>query len=504
MKLIIFAAIMFCLFFRIAAQNDCTQGVLYDHIGTNDEFTSMASLDNGEYLFGGSVTTVGIVPVRKKMYFARADVCGGSVWTAAYGQNNESFAVTKIHYQSGSNFFVAAVQYYHDDSGLYSFGLVKLNLSGDTLWVRKYPAGPNNATPQDVIQTTDGGFALVGYTRNLVDNYNKIWFIKTDNEGNMEWDNHFNTNSINEKAKQVIQFPDGGYLLMGQQTDIETEYILLMRTDSQGIPVWERTYGNGYSSLGNHIIPLADGYLIAGEQSDIEFWWMSKGVYLLRIDTEGNILWERTIIDWFFSCSIERVMQLSDEIFICMGNMKLDEGEYDGWLVKINGEGEITWGRTYSHQNTINAVEYFQDFQPTPNGGFLMCGYAFIPPYPATLDAWILRIDSLGNPCPPDNGCWVVGLPPAPVTPLPPKGGNTILTYPNPAKEEVNITFPSLENGKFEWVLYHYTGKQIYVFSAKAGETFQIRTDTFESGMYFYKALLNGTAYAQGKFVIVK
>ena len=63
--------------------------------------------------------------------------------------------------------------------------LVKLNPHGDTLWTRHYSyyGGDSHTYVEDMIQTSDGGYALTGYTIANVPTGNDLWVLKTDSLG---------------------------------------------------------------------------------------------------------------------------------------------------------------------------------------------------------------------------------------------------------------------------------------------------------------------------------
>jgi len=480
--------------------------MFYDHIGQNNDFTAIASLNNGDYLVGGNTFASGVTPLQQKMYFARVDACGQSIWTAVYGQTNEAFTVADIHHPSGTDYFVAAVQYRHYNSDLYYFGLVKLNLLGDTLWMRKYMAGSNQAMPNSVIQTTDGGFALAGYTKNTVGNNNNIWFIKTDSQGNIQWDKNYNTNNSIETAKQVIQLPDEGYLLMGTRFSGVATNILLLRTNAQGLPIWAHTYGNNFITEGNHIIPTTYGYLIAGKQYDEELGLASYGPYLLKVDTLGNMLWESSYPkSQFYPHSIERVMQLPNDVVMCLANVYPSEGPANGCLIKVDNQGNMTWGMYYQNAATsLMGNDCFFDFQPAPNGGYMICGFSFTGTPLHIYDAWIVRTDSLGNACPPYNGCWVVGVQDN-SPPLDGSGGGGMVVYPNPATNTLLINATHLTAAHVLTIsLYTPQGQLATRHTAPGGATIQLHTHTLPLGIYYCHIQVNGQTPQTQKLVIIR
>ncbi|HRI29471.1 MAG TPA: hypothetical protein PK715_15545, partial [Chitinophagales bacterium] len=415
-------------------------GKVYDYNAQIEAFKSLALLDNGDYIAGGSSwsSTVGYY----NMYYARIDICGDSIWTRAYGQSYESFVDADIYYKQGDNFVVSCMLYYDYNNELYYYGLVKISLDGDTIWLRKYLAGSKNSAPKDVIQTSDGGFALVGFSQNFPNDYAQIWFIKTDAQGNIEWDRYYGTNNNSEGGEHLMQLPDGGYLILGYRYNHSTQVyrIWLIRTNPQGDVLWERFYGNNYFTHGAHIIPVADGYLITGIQYAAPTWQVAGDAYILKTDTFGITQWVHTYGGQYGE-HIEKIMPLDDGNYMCLGSNETigtGGGSADGWLFKISAAGDSLWSRTYRYETAANRSEYLWDFAPAPDGGFMLAGFCGRV-FPNNQDAWVIRTDSLGNACPPYNGCWAVGTDQTPPRFEVGQVGEPVVVYPNPAQNLLHL-----------------------------------------------------------------
>lgn len=119
-----------------------------------------------------------------------------------------------------------------------------------------------------VVQTSDGGYALTGYTcsytyRNtgLAD----VYLVKTDGSGNMQWNRTYG-NMYDECASSIIQTSDGGYALAGYTcTYTRADDAYLVKTNSSGNMQWSRMYGSGGLDFAYSVVQTSDGgYLLAG------------------------------------------------------------------------------------------------------------------------------------------------------------------------------------------------------------------------------------------------
>jgi hypothetical protein len=101
------------------------------------------------------------------------------------------------------------------------FWLVKTDPSGDMQLSRAY-GGTKNDGGGSVIQTSDGGYALIGYTYSYGAGQpsssgtgeSNIWLVKTDLSGNMQWSKACGGDG-GEAAFSVVQTLDGGYVIAG-------------------------------------------------------------------------------------------------------------------------------------------------------------------------------------------------------------------------------------------------------------------------------------------------
>ncbi len=80
-------------------------------------------------------------------------------------------------------------------------------------WSKTF-GGSVDDVASSVIQTSDGGYALAGVTGSYGAGGFDLWLVKTDSSGNEEWSKTFG-GSDDDSASSVIQTSDGGYALAG-------------------------------------------------------------------------------------------------------------------------------------------------------------------------------------------------------------------------------------------------------------------------------------------------
>ena len=227
--------------------------------------------------------------------------------------------------------------------------------------------GTGDDEGQQVCQTEDGGWIVIGYTNSYNSNEITPWLIKFNAEGVREWDWLYN---IGEWAKgmAVQQTSDGGYVMAGTVDGTGPVSIAawILKTDSQGKEIWRKVFGQtlGYSDMS--VCQTQDDDYIVSYRSNY-----SDSCWLLRLDSEGNEKWHR---EFKYSnsedLSFSSVKQAIDGDFIVGGI--LQDYPYRAYLIKIDAAGNKLWERVYGTSKT-NMRKIF-DLQVTADGGYVLVG----------------------------------------------------------------------------------------------------------------------------------
>ena len=233
-------------------------------------------------------------------------------------------------------------------------------------------------TPSNLIHTSDEGFVFVlkiQYLDNLCGDFkNKYVLVKTDREGQVQWNRLFGVPCIN-----LQQTNDNGFLYLGGG--------VLIKTDSNGIVEWQRNYSEYMAS---RIICTNDnGYLMMSQE------YCDQNI--TKLDSQGNIQW---IKEFKFRDLHElvNIYQLRDEGYLVLGRK---DGFY---LIKLNQEGESDWKKTFTPENPLPydhiPERQYMSLLETNDSGFLIAGVGGNfnrETYQWDLSFWMYRIDSTGK-----------------------------------------------------------------------------------------------------------
>ena len=221
-----------------------------------------------------------------------------------------------------------------------------------------------------VQQTTDGQYIITGEKLSSDTIGNDVLLIKIDVDGNKVWERTFDrkiNKALNfDAGRSVQQTSDGGYIITGYTDAIFANDVLLIKTNSEGYKVWDRTFGGIGDQFGSSVQQTTDGgYIITGRTGifrakDPYSSYYLYDVWLIKTNRFGIKLWDRTFggteVDWGSS-----VQQTTDGGYIITGSVLTPVSNQQMLLIKTNSHGR-------SKPISSGNLWFEQLFQRFPNG----------------------------------------------------------------------------------------------------------------------------------------
>gem|GEM_PF-5849293 len=252
---------------------------------------------------------------------------------------------------------------------------------------------------ESVVETSDGGFALAGGSYSFGAGSQDAWLIKTDSNGNVEFNKTYG-GILFDTAEAVIETSDGGFALAGRSESFGglSKNAWLMKTDSNGNVEFQKTYNSGNIDIAVSVVETSDGGFALGGQTmsfdDTGDEFVSDA-WLIKTDSDGNEEFNRTY-GGADSDSAESIVETSDGGFALAGKTESFSGGFsDLWLIKTDSNGNEQFNKTYGGPKS----DFARSMVETSDNGFALAGYtqSFSTGGSFDEDAWLIKTDSDGN-----------------------------------------------------------------------------------------------------------
>jgi uncharacterized delta-60 repeat protein len=313
---------------------------------------------------------------------------GAVSWQKAYGGIDWDEA-TSIQQTRDSGYIVAGWTGSFG-TGDYDFWVLKLNSDGTTSWQKRY-GGTWDDSPFSIHQTGDGGYIMAGGTYSFGTGNADFWVLKLSSDGTVAWQKRYG-GAGDDCARSIQQTRDGGYIVAATTYSFGAGGcdFWVLKLNSSGTVAWQKTYGGTGSDWVYSIQQTSDGgYIVAGETSSFgagysDFW-------VIKLNSTGAISWQKryggTGDDYAYS-----IQQTSDGGYVVAGETRsFGAGDWDFWVLKLNGNGTVAWQKTYGG----TGVDWATSMQQTSDGGYIVAGYteSFGAGY---AHFWVLKLGSDG------------------------------------------------------------------------------------------------------------
>ena len=306
----------------------------------------------------------------------------------------------------------------------YDFWIVKLDINGALAWKKCYGGGEEEVA-NSILQTSDGGYMIAGYTKSINGDVTGLhgatfdfWILKIDSIGSLQWQKCLG-GSEGEQGWKIIQTNDGGYFVVGTSTsfdgDVSTNNgnidFWVVKLSNAGTIQWEKSFGGSNADGAFSAIQLTNGnYMVAGftlsNDGDVigNHGGNNWDGWLLNLDVNGTLIWSKCL----GGTSTELLYDLfqdQDENIILAGFSVSNDGDVSGnhgggdaWIVKVDTAGSIIWQKCVGGTGGEEA----RAIKQTLEGSFVIAGSTNsndgdVNNNHGAQDAWIFKLDSFGN-----------------------------------------------------------------------------------------------------------
>ena len=306
--------------------------------------------------------------------------------------------------------------------------MLKFNSEALLEWNKTY-GGSGDDRGSQLIQTSDGGYALIGYSDSsdgdvTINNGNRdFWVIKINATGAITWEKSFGYSGVDEGVS-ILETSDNHFILSGvldvtaSGGDGNTgrysprhaggDYWSI-KINASGGTVWSRFYGGSFTDNPAGIIENTNSDLITvggSDSNDVDI-SNNKGAYdfwVIKSNASGDIIWEKS----YGGSEIDEargVISTDNGDHIIVGDTRSEEqdvsfnnGGADLWVLRISDNGDTIWEKSYGGSN----FDVAKSISSTFDSGFIIAGSSRssngdVNKNQGQNDAWVTKINNSGQ-----------------------------------------------------------------------------------------------------------
>lgn len=456
--------------------------------GTNEDLANaiQQTRDGGYIIAAVSTSNDGDVSGHHGSSFSndywilKLDATGNITWQNSFGGTKDETPYSIQ--QTTDDGYVIAGSAFSDDGdvtdhiGSHDYWVVKINSGGTLVW-QKCLGGTGYDKAWAIQQTTEGGYIVCGNSysndgdvsgHNLPLNYTDAWVVKLTGDGNISWQKCVGTNKIdnaydikeiaggyvmvgstiregyeaanywfvkldgtgntvsevaagasdgNDLGYSSVQTSDGGYIMVGNSSSADGDVTSahgdydcwVVKTNSSGTIEWQKSYGGSGKDYGVSILQTGDGgYIFAGQtfsnDGDVTGNHGLNDGWVVKLDASGNITWQKAL-GGTGEDYLKDIIQTSDGGYIMEGATTSNDGDVTGnhggtdhWVVKLDASGNISWQKCLGGTNN----DYGYAIRQTTEGGYIVGGKTYsndgdVSGNHGDVDIWIAKLDMSGN-----------------------------------------------------------------------------------------------------------
>ncbi len=358
-------------------------------LGTNedDNGSNINQTRDGGFIIVGSTTPFD--EDYRSVYLIKTDAAGKVEWTAIYGDDKGvDSGADVIQTEDGGYLVLGRTENF--GVGGFDILLLRYNSDGEYQWKKTY-GSVNEESGSRIIAADDGGYFLLGQTTPRSGIGKNMFLVKTDAEGTEQWRTTYGGEN-GTGGDDMIQLSDGNFAIVGFLAKDDDFQVYFIKIDDKGDLIWEKSFGGSAYDTGSSVRETRDGgFVICGYTSSMGAG--GRDGYVVRLDDSGSLLWEETF-GHVNNDQFEGIAETPAGNFIAVGNtvtrITTDEQYTDAFMVKLDKNGNHIWSKQFGGYLSDGWVEILK----TNDGGYVNLGNT--QSYSKSRDIYLSKVNNDG------------------------------------------------------------------------------------------------------------
>ncbi len=363
MKLFKSLIFSFLVFYSLSAQFVKVLG------GSSDEYArKIIATTDGGYVIVGETYSSGAG--NSDIFIIKLDSNFLINWAKTLGGVDYDYAYSVLE-TSDSGYVITGWTASIDPNSDYAL-LAKFSFAGSLLWCVAF-GGSFNDRAYSVVETADSGFIVVGETQSARSAIQDGFFAKFDASGNLQWANYIGESfpAKIDLVRDIVKTSDGGYALTGWTgaSGAGSQDAFILKFDSGWNLSFSKTFGGADQDYAYSLIEsVTGGFVFTGRT-------LSSGagnydIFIVKLSNSGNLKWANTLGGPQSDYGYE-IIQTTDKGFAVAGEF-FTTGGNDDLIAKFDSSGNMLWQSELSGSSNDFAYSLVQ----TSDGGYVITGYS--------------------------------------------------------------------------------------------------------------------------------
>lgn len=266
-----------------------------------------------------------------RAYLIKTGASGNLQWNQTYSESGNCYGEGVIQDTTGC-YVVAGYTVSSGNNNMYVF---KTDGAGNIQWNQSL-GGTGSEMGYSLTETSTGDYAIAGTCPGANSTFTDVWLVVLHNNGQIAWSRTYGGNKA-EVPNSIITTSDGGFAIAGYTSSFgaTTFYMYAVKTDPIGNLQWNVSYAAKGVAMGYSIIENNVGeFIVSGTTSPTILLGTQTDAFLARIDMFGNVIVSSTY-GGSGNDLARKVIQTSDGSYVFGGaTTSYGAGNYDFWLVK--------------------------------------------------------------------------------------------------------------------------------------------------------------------------
>ena len=220
-----------------------------------------------------------------------------------------------------------------------------------------------------------------------------------------------------EESRYIVQTSDSGYIVAGLAQSNDSQVTgnhgaydtWLVKLSPTGAITWQKAYGGSASDNCNYVQQTADGGYIFGSSSkssdgDVSLNHGSFDFWIVKLNPTGGITWQKSFggsgVD-----AVHCVKQTADGGYIACGRTHSTDGDVTGnhgdddvWVIRLSDTGGVIWKKCYGGTGDDDGGVIME----MPDGSFMIGGASTSNDGDVTGnhggdDYWVVKVSATGT-----------------------------------------------------------------------------------------------------------